>query len=243
MSDRPDLSKIKQRIQGDEPLPEPPEKTPEQIISPKSADQIKRYAADVEKMREEERLQAEELAAASSRVELEELPESLRAASGDDDRPDSVFYRGTAGDNKEVRAKIEEECSEMDFADLVITGRVNQVVPILSGKFIAEFQSLKANENFWIERNAEKHATTDWAIRSWMGYARLVMSLMAVNGESLPPHTTDRGEVDDNLFTIKFKKLMNMGEKPVEYLLVNLNWFNDRVDRLYTDDFDQLKNG
>ena len=34
-----------------------------------------------------------------------------------------------------------------------------------------------------------------------------------------------------------------MGEKLVELLLIHLHWFNDRVDRLYTDDFEKLKNG
>lgn len=228
---KPDLSKVKSRIKDEtaEMTAEKPQEAKPRI-SPKTAEQIQDYAEDVEKMRREE----EE--AANNRVELDELPENVSPTQ------DNVYYRGTPSDNPEVRKQIEARCSPMDFSDLVLTGRVTQVVPIIPGKFEVGFQSLLTSENYWIERNAEKEATTDWGMRSWMGYARLAMSLTEVNGKELPTVVTKTG-IDEEAWNDRFATVMNMGEKPVEYLLINLNWFSTRVDQLYKNDFDLLKNG
>lgn len=228
---KPDLSKVKSRIR-DESAEVPEEKPTEAKprISPKTAEQIQNYAEDVEKMRQEEETLA------SSRIELDELPENVSPTQ------DNVYYRGTPSDNPEVRKGIEKRCTPMDFSDLVLTGRVSQVVPIIPGKFEVGFQSLLTSENYWIERNAEKEATTDWGMRSWMGYARLAMSLTEVNGKELPTVVTKTG-IDEEAWNDRFSTVMNMGEKPVEYLLINLNWFGTRVDQLYKNDFDLLKNG
>ena len=78
-----------------------------------------------------------------------------------------------------------------------------------------------------------------------MGYARLTLSLLSVNGRDYRPVYKENSSrtIDEKLFQEKFEVLMDMGEKPIEYMLVNLNWFGDRVDRLSDNDFEQLKNG
>ena len=227
---RPDLSKIKDRIKDTTPdVIQGSAEKEEQRISPETMEQVKAYAKDVEEMRAREADDAD-------RVELEELPENVSPTQ------DDVFYRGTPSDNPDVRRMIESRCEQMDFSDLVLTGRVTQSVPIIPGKFEVGFQSLLASENYWIERNAEKEAATDWGIRSWMGYARLAMSVTEVNGKELPEVVTKEG-FDEVAWRERFDTIMGMGEKPVEYLLVNLNWFNSRVEQLYKNDFDLLKNG
>ena len=166
---KPDLSKIKKQIAKepvDEPAPKPAPEKPQ--MSKEMSQQIRAYAKDVEEMRH-----AEEQEKEPERIELEELPDSVSA----NPMVDTVFYRNTPSDNPEIRAKIEAACEEMDFSDLVLTGRVLQEVPILSNKLTVRYRSLLASENFWIERRAEDEAATDWGLRSWMGYARLVLSL------------------------------------------------------------------
>lgn len=228
---KPDLSKVKSRIKDESVASDtPPPEEAKPRISAKTAEQISNYAKDVEAMRKEEQ-QLEE-----SRIELDELPENVSPTQ------DNIYYRGTPSDNPEVRRSIENRCEPMDFSDLVLTGRVTQVVPIIPEKFEVGFQSLLASENYWIERNAEKEAATDWGMRSWMGYARLAMSLTEVNGKELPQVVTKSG-IDEDAWRERFDTVMNMGEKPVEYLLINLNWFGARVDQLYKNDFDLLKNG
>ena len=227
---KPDLSKIKSRINDNTNVAEAAEPEAAPRISPKTLEQIQQYATDVEAMRREE----EE--ADLNKVVVDELPDTVSPTQ------DNIFYRGTSSDNPEVRKSIESRCEEMDFSDLVLTGRVSQQVPIIPDKFVVGFQSLLASENYWIERNAEKQATTDWGIRSWMGYARLAMSITDVNGKELPDVIVD-GKIDESSWEERFTTVMNMGEKPIEYLLVNLNWFNARVEQLYSNDFDLLKNG
>lgn len=230
---KPDLSKIKSRIKdtSEEDVEAPVEETPEKPrISNKTLSQIQNYAEDVEKLRQEEQ-EFEQ-----NRVEIDALPENVSPTQ------DNVYYRGTLSDNPDVRQEIESRCTPMDFSDLVLTGRVTQSVPIIPDKFEVGFQSLLASENYWIERNAEKEAATDWGIRSWMGYARLAMSITEVNGSELPSVVTKDG-INEEAWKERFQTVMNMGEKPVEYLLVNLNWFSARVEQLYKNDFDLLKNG
>lgn len=228
---KPDLSKVKSRIKDESEEPEARAEEPQKPrISPKTAEQISNYAKDVENMRQEEEPKAQ------TRIELDELPDNVSPTQ------DNVYYRGTHSDNPEVRKSIESRCMPMDFSDLVLTGRVSQVVPIIPNKFEVGFQSLLTSENYWIERNAEKEAATDWGMRSWMGYARLAMSLTEVNGKDLPAVVTKKG-IDEEAWAERFEMVMNMGEKPVEYLLINLNWFGARVDQLYKNDFDLLKNG
>ncbi|MAP22578.1 MAG: hypothetical protein CL582_16745 [Alteromonadaceae bacterium] len=235
-SKKPDISKIKKRISDpdSEPAPEPAADKPR--MKPETMKQIQDYARDVEEMRKEEEKEKE-----VNRVEIDKLPEDYVPQPGDGDDP--VYYRNTPSDNPEIRKEIESRCREMDFSDLVLTGRVHQTVPILSDKLSVRYKSLLASENFWIERRAEGEASTDWGIRSWMGYARLALSIEAINDNGFDPYVIKDDEIDNDLFNKKFKKIMNMGEKLVELLLIHLNWFNDRVDRLYSDDFEKLKNG
>ncbi len=230
---KPDLSKIKKKLEEEQEAPAAA-KEEKPTMSPELAKQLREYEQDVQSM------QAEEAEAEKLHKEEIEVDEEVLAGIGTSTDP--VFYRNTPSDNPEIRKAIEKKCSPMDFSDLVLTGRVNQTVPILENKLSTRYRSLLASENFWIERNAENQATTDWGIRSWMGYARLALSLEAVNGKELP--LVGKGDdIDMDLFNEKYKKIMNMGEKLVELLLIHLHWFNDRVDRLYSDDFEKLKNG
>ena len=117
---KPNIDAIKNRV-ADTPEPEKAPEKPEELINrikPETMEQIQDYARAVE----EQRAEAEK---EEDRVELDELPEEYKA------EPDNTYYRNTPADNPEVRRKIEEAAEEMDFADLVLTGRVTQVVRIL----------------------------------------------------------------------------------------------------------------
>ena len=239
---RPNIDSVKGRIDQTEEEPEekaPPARTLSDRARPETMQQVASFAKEVQSQRDEAAKEQEELE--SNRVVIDEVPDEVAEAY----QNDPTFYRGTVADNPDTRKRIEGRCEDMDFADLVLTGRVSQHIPILPGKLEVEYHSLKASENFWVERQAEKEALSDWALRSWMGYARLTLSILSLNGrEFAPVHKTDETKIiDEALFRAKFDKIMDLGEKPVEYLLVNLSWFADRVERLSDDDFGQLKNG
>lgn len=232
---KPDLSAIKKRLaeqQDDDVKPRAPkEEAPR--ISEETHKQVVRFSKDMHRLAEEEAKRAEE-----DRVDLGPLPEGVSPQ-----KEDNVFYRNTSFDNPAVRKSIESKCGEMDFADLIMTGRVVQKVPIIPGKLEVTFQSLLGSETFWIEKNAGDYGRTDWAVRSWLGYARLTVSICDMNGTLLPDHRGKDGEISKAHFDEKYLKVMSLGEKIIELLFVNLGWFNDRVEKLYENDFELLKNG
>lgn len=178
--------------------------------------------------------------AAQERVDLGPLPEG--AGSTDEDS-DPTHYRGTPSDNRRVRLAIEDRCGEMDFADLILTGRVRQSVPVLPGKIELEFQSLTGAEDFWVESRAQQEANTEWGVRSWVVYARLTMSLVSMNGRKLPSHLGKDGTVDEKAFKLKMADIMKFGSKVLDIVVTNMGWFNTRVESIFQDDFESLGNG
>lgn len=234
-----DLSEIKRRMSEQERARELP---PEAASSPKEV----KHAIKKETLEQVAKFEQEFAALNAAKdsepekIELGPLPEGVR---GMDDELDTVLYRGTVFDNKKVRKAVEARCVEMDFADLVLTGRVSQKVAVIPKKLTFEFQSLTGGESYWIESRAQSEASTDWGLRSWVVWAQLTMSLVSVNGSQLPTHLGKDGEVDEKLFNEKRARVMKLGAKVLDIAVTNMNWFNDRVDRIFQNDFEQLGNG
>ncbi len=176
-------------------------------------------------------------------MELDEIPEGADLTGIVDKYHPSQFPMGSKIDNPRVRKAVEGRCEPMDFGDLIISGRVQQEVPILPEKLSANYQTLSGSEIFWIEQTAPDMSVTDFGINAWMGYARLVMSLTGVNGSTFSPYGEKRGTVDKAMFAQRFEEVMGLGEQLIELLLVNLKWFRGRVDELFVDDLGELKNG
>lgn len=177
---------------------------------------------------------------AARAVDLGPIPEEALANM----QPvDDMVYRHTAIDNPEVRAAVEARCAPMDFADLVITNRVLQLTPILKDKLEPLYQSLVSTEQFWLESNMHRFGETTFGMQTWLGYGRLVFSLKGLNGHTYAPCFDKSNEVDEKAFEAKFKQVLALPEQFVTLMLLNLGWFSARVESLYKDDFDLLKNG
>tara|TARA_B100001250_G_scaffold409845_1_gene435019 strand:- start:5174 stop:5983 length:810 start_codon:yes stop_codon:yes gene_type:complete len=245
MENRPSIDQIKQKIRDEREAAYAAESAEEELAKKEASGPPKRAASPevLEQMASYAAAAAELNTEIVEKVDIGATPDGVDLLEDEDPDDDNMFYRGTAVDNPVTRRAIEAKCSEMDFADLIITGRVSQVIPMVDEKLVVVFRSLLANENFWIEKNAQEHATTDWAMRSWMGYARLTMSVESLNGKEFSPYVDTSGQVDKVMFAKSFQQVMGMGEKLIELLLINLNWFNDRVENLYKHDFEKLKNG
>lgn len=154
----------------------------------------------------------------------------------------SVFYRNTPIDNPTTRAAIEERCSELDFADMLVSGRVSQLVPIIPGKLEVEFRSLRTSDNMWIEAKAFQIAD-EYKARVWAGYARLTATIASLNGTPLVEHLDKDGVVNEDAFDKKYAQVTALNEKLVESLFANMSWFEDRMAQLFSNDFEQIKNG
>jgi len=249
----PDLSEIKRRMERETaavanrqeapaPVTEPTQATPQRPqpsnpakppLRPETLAQLREFEKAAEEMREQEAVEKD-------KIDLGPLPEGAKILP-DDYEP--TFYRNNNHDNKRVREAVEARCTEMDFVDLVMTGRVSQVVPVIPGKLTFEFQSLTGADSFWIESNAQLEVTTEWGLKSWILWAQLTMSLTGVNGKAFPNHLGKDGEVDAKLFKEKQAKIMRMGAKILDIAVTNMNWFNERVDKILQNDFEQLGNG
>lgn len=180
------------------------------------------------------------------KIDMGPTPENVRVALAAAQAP-AVTTRQGDFDTPELRAAVERRCQPMDFGDLVLSGRVLQKVPVLPGKLVVTFQSLVGGETFWVERTVGKQDLDRMSRGAWMIYARLALTLVEVNGQRLPTHGgTGAGTpvaVDDKLFDEKLARVMLLGERIIEMLIVNMTWFEHRVGQLFEDDFDRLKNG
>lgn len=184
----------------------------------------------------------------AARLEKESAAEEVRVpieavATEETVVDDNMFYSGAPFDNKIVRKQIESACESMDFADLVISGRVSQFVPIIKDKLEVEFQSLIISETVWLEKRVQKEASTEWTMRTWMGYARLALNVTSLNGRALPSYRDEKGNIDDAMFEKRMDVILRLSETVVQILLVNSRWFDDRVQNLFKNDFELLKNG
>ncbi|MFZ4580591.1 MAG: hypothetical protein ACOYOB_19575 [Myxococcota bacterium] len=191
-------------------------------------------------------LAAQAAAAAAAAVpvpktDLGPLPEKLRKKAPEVGETETGGRRDAFTSTK-LREAIEKKCQPMDFGDLILTGRVLQRVPVLPGKLNVTYQSLLAHETYWIEREAVRRSDSPAGRSVWSVYARLALSIVDVNGTKLVDHLVD-GKVSSDSFDEKFDRLMNLGDRTLELMFVNLSWFDKRVDKLYEDDFELLGNG
>ena len=187
-------------------------------------------AMEAQKEKEEAKVEVEEKTD-KGKIALDELPENYQ----------SVLYQNTPWDNKKVRRAIESRCSELSFEDLILRGRVRQTVPISKKKLEVEFQSVNSADSLWITQNSSK-LMDPFEAQVWAGYARMSMSLVRVNDKVFPDHLVD-GKVEYDAFNKKHDQVMALNDRVIQMLLVNMSWFEDRISRLFVDDFDLLKNG
>lgn len=192
---------------------------------------------------EAERFQADlvEANAPEERIDLGPLPPAAKSKVDEAKKKQLRNIPGLRFVDEALQKAIEGRCTEMDFSDLVMTGRVQQVVPIIPKKLEVGFQSLLGTESYWIERTALSEVEPMQG--AWSAYARLALSVTSINGKAVEPHLGRDGKVDDEAVERKQAALMKMPDSMVRLLLVNLNWFGARVEDLYDRDFEALKNG
>lgn len=115
-----DVSALKERAKQQAAIGQAGPETGEPPVPKTDPAQVARFVEDFEKMNAPE---AEE--------PVDPATAALAAALSPKEPDDQIRYRGTPTDNPAVRRSIESRCEEMDFGDLVLSGRVSQRVPIL----------------------------------------------------------------------------------------------------------------
>lgn len=224
-----DVQQIKDRIKEEEqkatPLPEE---------KPQMSRQLKNQI-------EEFQIASENLNQVQTRKEVNLIPMSPQAEKMQEEATKTLPDIPVQGFNDpRLQEAIEKKCSEMDFADLIMTGSVIQGVPILAKKLTIEFQSLTGTESFWVNTYVQ---TLEEAQRlGWSYYLRLTMSIRSVNNKLWEPHLLDN-KVQEKVVIQKLEQLLKMSEQVLSLISVHQRWFNLRVDKLFAEDLNALKNG
>lgn len=143
--------------------------------------------------------------------------------------------------NDDQKKIIEARLKPLDLSDLVLNGRVSEIVPIIPGKFEPEFQSYGGDEDLIIKRllgeemenlkpmNAgmERYITDRYTI---MG---LTVSMKAINKRQFPDIYDANGNWDNDMFWKKYKMVAKFNFHMIGSLVVNWFWFDLRVRHLF----------
>ena len=147
--------------------------------------------------------------------------------------------------NDEQRKLIEERLVELDLTDLIMKGRINQVVPIVPGKFEPEFQSMTGDEDLALKRLVMEETKTLGATAPYMLDKFSIMStavgVYAINKKPLPSHLDEKGNWSDENFRKKFNLFARYPFHMIASIGVNYFWFDIRVRKLFVAE--KLKNG
>ena len=168
-----------------------------------------------------------------------------QAASPDAEEPsDGIYYSYMGMDRPEVRARIEARCEPMDFGSLVMSGRVQQAVEIMPGKVTVTFSTLTGREVFLLDTGAAAKHQHRQNQQTWRGYARLALSVVEVNSAAYGPRMLGEDYKPSlEAVDLLMDKLLQLPEPIIDMLLLNYKWFSARVQHLFEDDYEKLKNG
>lgn len=139
--------------------------------------------------------------------------------------------------NDEQRKIIEARCKEFDLSELIMTGAVAQVVPIIPGVFEPEFQSYTGEEDLTVKRlvgiEARSRQAGDRYVLDMYSLMGLTVALRAVNKQPLPDHRNEVGEFDEERFQTKYAIVSRFNYHMLSSMLVNWFWFDMRVRKLF----------
>lgn len=147
--------------------------------------------------------------------------------------------------NDEQRKIIEERVQPLDLSDLIVNGRLKQVLPIIPDKYEPELQSVSAEEDLALKRLLMKESQQLDAPDRYMldKYSLMVIALglVSINKKPLPLHLDKDGNWNDELFWAKFNRVMKFPFHLIASVGVHYYWFDIRVRKLFV--VERLKNG
>jgi hypothetical protein len=143
--------------------------------------------------------------------------------------------------NDEQKKLIEARLKPLDLSDLILSGRVTQIVPIVPNKFEPEFQSYSGDEDLYVKRllgmemenlkplntGFERYVTDKYTL---MG---LTVAVKAINKVQFETIYDVNGNWDEAKFWAKYKVISNFNYHMIGSLVVNWFWFDLRVRYLF----------
>jgi hypothetical protein len=160
------------------------------------------------------------------------------------EEPQDFTFNASPLASPKRRKQIESRCKDMSFEDLIINKESRQVVPIIPEKLVIEYRTHEAHEDFFIKEKIAD-ATDKGKSRSYVldlfALYNLALDVVSINGKPIASHLDADGKVVPDAFEKKLKHFERYPTVLLNDLSINLNWFQERVQKLLTPD--NIKNG
>lgn len=147
--------------------------------------------------------------------------------------------------SKERRELIESKLKPLDVTELLTNREIQQTIEVIPGKLAYTLRTFTEREHIWILKHLYNYPGSEQYVEELYNMFKVTCCFVGMNGKLVPDHRKNPGkadeEVDEKLFEKKFGIVSGLPSQLVADLGVQCNWFNDRVNKLFS--VRSLKNG
>lgn len=140
--------------------------------------------------------------------------------------------------SEEERETIEKRLKPLDIGELISTGTIRQLIPIIPGKYEVTLQSYDGQVDLALKRlvMAESRSVDvgeQYTLDKY-SFMTLAVGLHKINDTVFPDIFDANGNFVDDLFFKKFNRVMKLPIHMLASIGVNQMWFEMRVRKLYS---------
>jgi hypothetical protein len=214
-------------------------------LSPESIQALKMTQVDTPEPEEEPPAPKQEFksVAEETQQELDQASDQFEPETSMD--VDALIEARMSIMSPQRREVIEERLAPMNIGDIITKREIVQEVPIIPDKLVVTYRTYSQRENIWVLQYLYDFPGSNAYVQELLNTCRLVCGLVSINGQYLPDHRSDVGTPSETVDRDAFKKKMfHVTSFPVQLVAdmsVQMLWFQERVDKLFT--VDKLKNG
>jgi len=139
--------------------------------------------------------------------------------------------------NPEQKVIIEARLQPLDITDMIVTGYVKQDVPIIPNKLTFTYRSMTGEEDLEIKRlvmsESKSLDVSDRYLLDKYAFMSMSVGLVAINSKPLGDVYDSNGGFSDEMFWLKFKRVIRLPLHMLASIGLNQMWFEQRARKLY----------
>lgn len=153
--------------------------------------------------------------------------------------------------NPEQREIIESRLAPLDYDELITKNKVSQDVIIHTGEEPGKqrlwftYESMTGGEDLTLKQlimqESKSIQVTGQYLLDKFAFMSIAIGLKAINGNTLPRHTDDKGKFNEDKFWLKFEWVLDRPLHLLSCIGINHAWFEQRVRKMFV--VEKLKNG